>query len=67
MVVGERVESKSYYLDQSSHTHDSIFICPSPNQRQALPGTIPWGVLFAYLNDFLSQARKEKEEARGET
>jgi predicted MFS family arabinose efflux permease len=24
---------------------------------QALPGTIPWGVLFAYLNDFLSQEK----------
>ena len=24
---------------------------------QAFPGTIPWGVLFAYLNDFLSQEK----------
>lgn len=39
-----------------TYTHARTYLHPYTN-IQALPGTIPWGVLFAYLNDFLSQVR----------
>ena len=54
--------------DTNTHTHtythtDTAFIAMMKIKTnillilQAFPGTIPWGVLFAYLNDFLSQEK----------